>query len=380
MSNKWKIPYFDMVLGQEEEAALIEVVRSGWLTIGPKVEAFESAFAAFLGGGECIAVSSCTAALHTVLSIVGVGSGDEVLIPGLTFVADLNVVIATGATPIPIDCTSKSDWNISVEEVITKITPKTKAVIALHYAGVPCEIEKLASICKERGIVLIEDTAHALGTRLGGKSIGLFGDFACFSFYSNKNMTTAEGGMIVTRDRASAARCRSFRSHGMSALARERRDSRQHSYDILQFGLNYRMAEFSAALGIVQLGKLLEFNARRKILALKYNELLDSVKGVYRPWTSLPSDVVPSYHIYSVFFDSTATRDHIVEVLKEHGVQTSFHYPAFSSFTAFDDRGWVLPNADLLSSRMVTLPLYPLLKDVDVEFICGIIKSALSSR
>ena len=263
----WKVPLFDLNYDDREERAVQDVIASRWLAMGEKTQAFENQFSSMLGGeADCYAVSSATAALHMGLIALGVGPGDEVVIPALTFVADANVVRMVGATPVLADCVSQSDWNVSAETIAPKLTPKTKAVIVVHFAGYPCEMEAISKLCKDRDVAIIEDVAHAPGASCNGKACGTIGDVGCFSFFSNKNLSVGEGGMVTATDEKISANLKALRSHGMSTLTLDRHKGRAITYDVEQVGLNYRMDEMRAALGSVQLEKLEEGNRRRGCL------------------------------------------------------------------------------------------------------------------
>ena len=240
----WKIQLFKLNYDAQESSAVKDVVDSGWITMGEKTKEFESKFSNMLGNNiYATAVSSGTASLHMALLGLGIGSGDEVIIPALTFVADINVVKMVGATPVLADCSSYSNWNISAETIKTQITPKTKAVVVVHYGGYPCEMDKIVTLCKRRGLYLIEDVAHAPDAKYKGKACGTFGDYGCFSFFTNKNLSVGEGGMLITKNKQLAKRAREFRSHGMSALTLDRHRGRAISYNVSNVGLNYRIDE-----------------------------------------------------------------------------------------------------------------------------------------
>ena len=227
----WKVQLFKLNYDKRESQAVNDVVDSGWITMGEKTKEFESEFSTYHDGVHCTAVSSATAALHMSLLALGVGAGDEVIIPALTFVADINVVRMVGATPVLADCESYEDWNISAKTIEKVITPKTKAVIVVHFAGYPCQMDEIVTLCKEKDIALIEDCAHAPGARYKGKSVGTFGEYGCFSFFTNKNLSVGEGGMLTTKDASLDQQAKYFRSHGMTALTLDRHKGRAITYD-----------------------------------------------------------------------------------------------------------------------------------------------------
>lgn len=368
----WKIPLFNLNYDDEEKKAVASVLDSGWLTQGPQVQAFESAFAAFIGNStSACAVSSGTAALHMALLLTDIQPGDEILVSGLTFVADLNVIRLVGAKPVPVDIQSMDDWNISVQDARKRITSKTKAIIAVHYGGWPCDMEGLQELCNEHNLFLIEDAAHAPGAAYKGKKCGSFGDLACFSFFSNKNLATGEGGMLTGKNPDLMERAGKLRSHGMSSLTIDRHEGRTLSYDVLEPGLNYRFDEIRAALGLVQLKKLIPANKKRAERTKLYRSILGNQQGILIPWSKAPDYLESSHHIFPVLLPEGCKRNQIMEALREKGIQTSIHYPAFHSFSAYGQAfSGKTPLADEISERVLTLPLYPTMAEKMVEEVC----------
>ncbi|MGJ0318167.1 DegT/DnrJ/EryC1/StrS aminotransferase family protein [Aliarcobacter cryaerophilus] len=366
----WKIPLFDLDYGIEEKESVMEVLESKWLSSGEKTKEFEFEFSKYLGKDSLsTAVSNATAALHISLLIAGVKEEDEVIISGLTFVADANVVTMCKATPIFADVNSLENWNPSVEDIKTKVTDKTKAIIVVHFAGYPIEdIDELIFFCKEKNIILIEDVAHAVGSSYDGLKCGTFGDMACFSFFSNKNLSTGEGGMFVTKNIEFDKQARLLRSHGMTSMTIDRHEGKTISYDVIQPGLNYRMDEIRCALGLVQLAKLDSNNQKRKKLVEYYiSNLSDKLPKVSIPFKNISDKTISSYHIFTVLLPKNINRVTVMEKLKTKGIQTSIHYPAFKDFTYYSQFCTEsLKFADEISSRVLTLPLYP---DLSVEMI-----------
>lgn len=371
----WKIPLFDLNYDQEEQDAVIEVLNSKWLTAGPKTKEFELQFQKYLGNNcHCCAVSSGTAALHLALLCAGVEPGDEVIISGLTFVADLNVVVMTGAKAVTADIKSMTDWNINPYDVKQKISKKTKAVIAVHYAGWPCDMDEIAAICKENNLVLIEDAAHAPGGSYKGNKCGTLGDIGCFSFFSNKNLSTGEGGMITAKKKY-IEKAMLLRSHGMTSMTIDRHRGRSISYDVTMPGFNYRIDEIKSALGIVQLNKLDQSNKKRVNLVKHYINQLEDIKEIIIPWKIFPDDRTGSGHIFPILLSEKRDRKEFITYLKEKGIQTSIHYPAFNKFSYYKNiLNQSLKISDQISERMVTLPLYPGLAMNDIDFICNTIE------
>lgn len=339
--------------------------------MGEQIAGFEDAFGSYLGEKTfCTAVSNGTAALHMALLALGVGIGDEVIIPALTFVADANVVKLVGAIPVLADCRSLDHWNVTADSIAQRITDKTKAVIVVHYAGFPCDMPAITRLCQERGIRLIEDVAHAPGASVAGISCGTWGDIGCFSFFSNKNLSIGEGGMVSTQDPMLHQKLRYLRSHGMTTLTLDRHKGRAITYDVAEPGLNYRMDEMRAAIGIVQLEKLPAGNLRRKELTDRYRSNL-SGSTITIPFVNLPDDNKAVYHILPVLLPIGVDRKTVIETLKSKGIQSSIHYPPFWSFTAYS--GQFIPQDTPITSeiceRELTLPLYPTMADEDVDFV-----------
>ena len=377
--DMWKVPLFRLNYDNREIYSSSQVIKSGWLTMGEQVEAFEAAFAAYLGPPDvfCTAVSSGTAALHLALLASGIGPGHEVILPALTFVADANVVEISGAKPILADCASLDNWNVSVATLANRITPRTRAVLVVHYAGYPCAMAAIRDLCDRHKLALIEDVAHAPGARIDGQACGTFGDIACFSFFSNKNLSIGEGGMLATRDPALHRQLRYLRSHGMTTLTLDRHQGRAVSYDVVRPGLNYRMDEIHAAIGRVQLDKLPAGNQRRAELTALYRRLLAGT-GVAIPFADL-AGVEPSFHILPVLLPEGADRLGVIAGLKACGVQSSIHYPPFWAFSAYRDRFSPddAPLAAAILPRQLTLPLYPTMAEADVEYVVASLLDAL---
>lgn len=375
----WKVQLFKLNFDEREVNAVSQVVAGGWLTMGEQIVSFETAYAAYLGmGAHCTAVSNGTAALHMALLALEVGAGDEVIIPALTFVADANVVRIVGAKPVLADCGSMDNWNVTAESIEKCITERTKAVIVVHYAGYPCDMPSISALCRQRGIRLIEDCAHAPGALLETQSCGTWGDIACFSFFSNKNLSIGEGGMVSTLDDGLHQKLRYLRSHGMTTLTLDRHKGRAITYDVAMPGLNYRMDEMRAAIGLVQLDKLPQGNARRKVLTDRYRTNLAG-SSVVIPFTRLPASAVPVYHILPVLLPREAVRTEVIALLKAQGIQSSIHYPPFWSFSAYAEHlsATAAPLTDEICARELTLPLYPTMTEDEVDFVTTVLLGSL---
>jgi dTDP-4-amino-4,6-dideoxygalactose transaminase len=378
---KWKYPLSDIDLGKEEEREVLKVVRSRWLSTSPVTERFEKAFSEYLGGGFAIAASNGTAALHLALKSLGLKEEDEVILPSFTFIATANVVLYTGSNPIFSDILSTDDLNISPEEIEKKITKKTKAIMVMHYGGYPCDMEAILRIASRHGLYVIEDAAHAPGAEYRGKRCGLIGDIGCFSFFSNKNLVTGEGGMVVTRKKTWAERVRRMRSHGMEALSWDKYRGHLSSYDIREVGYNYRITEMQSALGFVQLRKLNRNNRERGRLVEIYRNGFQGVSGVSIPFSNFKGS--PSYHLFPILLGPFIDRNKVMDRLKDFGIQTSVHYPPIHLFSFYRKRfGFkrgMLPKTEEVSRREITLPLHPRMNVEDVKWIVKKVKEVIKT-
>lgn len=377
----WRIPLADVDLGPEEEAAVLDVLRSGWLTMGQVTAQFEAEFAAMTGARHAIAVANCTAALHLAGMALGWQPGDEVIVPSLTFVATANAVRYTGATPIFADVTSEDDFSISPEAVAAQITPRTQAIIVVHYAGYACDMDAVMRLARQHGLAVVEDVAHAPGAYLNGRALGTVGDIGCFSFFSNKNLTTGEGGMVTTDDDELAASLRLMRSHGMTTLTWDRHRGHASTYDVVAPGYNYRMDELRAAIGRVQLAKLPANNERRRSINMLYEQLLArDCPDIGVPYQAQRGE--PAYHIRPVLLPRDADRPRFMGELKQRGIQTSIHYPPLHTFSAYRDQAQAadpttLALTETIGQREVTLPLSPRMSEQDVADVVEAAREAL---
>jgi len=364
------------ILGSEEKTVLSDVVDSGWLTMGGRVRAFERAFAETHGASDAVAVSSCTAALHLILAALGVGPGDEVLVPSMTFVATVNCVLYAGATPVFVDIEAL-DWPlISGADAAAKCTGRTKAVIVMHYAGYVADRDAWRDFASSRGLVLIEDAAHAAGA----DQAGTFGDAAAFSFYGNKNITTAEGGMVIASDEEVLGKIRQMRNHGMTSGTFQRFSNLTVGYDVTMLGYNYRMDELRAAVGLAQLRRLAAWNEKRRKLTRQYMEVL----GDCRPELTLPfakwheSPQQSSHHIMPVVLPANVDRQGVINTLRELEIQTSNHYPAAHQLSFYRNLfpSVCLTRTEEFAKRQITLPLHPRMEQGDVEMVATALAGA----
>jgi dTDP-4-amino-4,6-dideoxygalactose transaminase len=376
---KWKITLSDLNFDQREQKAVERVIKSRWLTMGETVEKLEKDFSAFIGAKHAVAVSSGTAALHLAMRALEIGPQAEVIVPSLSFVASSNAILYVGAKPVFVDITGWDDFNLSCDDLEKRITSKTRALIVVHYGGYVADMDRITRIARKHRLYVVEDTAHAIGAKLKSKMAGTLGDIGCFSFFSNKNLATGEGGMIVTHRDEIAGKLKLLRSHGMTSMTLSRHKGHAYSYDVMELGYNYRMTEISAALGILQLKKLLPANRKRKILTDLYMRKLKDVKGLSLPFENYPRQ--SSYHLFPILLSQRVNREKFMELLKKEGIQSSIHYPPIHTFSYYRRIPGIkkakLPITEYVGAHEVTLPLHPLLKKEDVLFICDRIKRIL---
>jgi dTDP-4-amino-4,6-dideoxygalactose transaminase len=377
--HRLAVPLSDIAVDAEIEAAVERAVVSGWWSMGPRVAEFEQAWAAFCGVKSAIGVANGTAALHLALLGAGVGHGDEVILPSLNFVAAANSVAHVGAVPVFCDVKGEHDLNLDPEDLEAAVGPRTKAVIALHYAGFPCDMDALLAIAERQGFVVIEDAAHAPGASVDGRMCGALGDIGCFSFFANKNLPVGEGGMVVTNDATLAERVRLLRSHGMTRLTWDHDHGHAHGYDVVSAGFNYRLDELRAAVGLVQLGRLQARNAARARIVARYRELLDGVDGLSLPFGE-HEQRSSAHHLAVVLLPHGAPRPAIQKEMERRGVQTSVHYPPIHRFSAYAAVGSrrPLPRTERLAERLLTLPLYAHMTDDQVEAVAEAVCEAVA--
>lgn len=372
-NRKSEIPFAIPQLGDKEKEGLCGVIDSGWITMGEKVARFEKAFSELHGQEEAVAVNSCTAGLHLCLRALDVGPGDEVMVPSLTFVATVNAVLYVDATPIFLDIQSIDMPHISIEEAEAKYTPRTKAVVVMHYGGYPVDLLEWRSFCDTKKMMLIEDAAHAPGI----DGVARLSDASVFSFFSNKNITTAEGGMVMARDPSVVEKIRRLRGHAMSTdtLARDR--GHAYSYDVTMLGYNYRMDELRAVMGLVQLSRLLDWNEKRRELSKIYRKrLLALIPDVVIPFDQGDETAA---HLMPILLPPKARREKVMKQLRDVGIQTSIHYPPIHLFSYYRERfpDIILPKTEEFCKRELTLPLHPLLTKNDIAYVVDHLKKAV---
>jgi len=379
---EWRVPLSVLDYGVEEADAAQRVIASRWLSMGPEVAAFEREFAEMQSARHAYAVSSATAALHLAMHAIGIGPGDEVIQPAINFIASANMTLLAGATPVFADICSLAEPTLDPAHVERLITPRTKAIIPMHYGGNLARMSELVELCRRHGLAMIEDSCHAVGAAYHdsqgrephGVMAGSIGDLGTFSFYANKNLACGEGGMLVTNRDDFSERIEMMRSHGMTRSSWERHHGRGGSYDIALAGFNYRLDELHAAIGRAQLAKLLPGNQRRRELLARYR---DGLQGAER-WIMVFADKVEhsSGHLMVAVADSAETRAKAVQALRESGIQSSMHYPSILEFSGFRDRfPTPLALTQQFSQRAITLPLHPGLRLEHVDEITHILRS-----
>jgi perosamine synthetase len=366
------LPYNRSLIGQEEIDAVVQVLRGGWLTTGARTHEFETAFARYIGAANTVAVNSCTAALHLALAAIGIRDGDEVILPTMTFAASGEVIFYFGARPVLVDCLPDS-FQLDPEQVERKITSRTRAILPVHFAGAPCDLDPICDLAKRHNLKVIEDAAHALPARYKGRMVGTLGDITCFSFYATKTLTTGEGGMVTTDNLDYADKIRRLSLHGISKDAWKRYSAEgSWRYDILDVGYKYNMTDLQAALGLAQLAKCDSMLARRAYIANCYDRLLQSLDG----FTTLPvpPDLEHAWHLYILQVNHealTINRDRVIEELKDRGIGTSVHFiplhlhPLYQWQLGYRDGDF--PNAEERFSRAISLPIYAAMSEPDIS-------------
>lgn len=384
---QWRVPLFDLEYDERERQAVLDVLESRWLTMGDRTKEFERLFAEKQGVKYALAVSNATAALHMAVRATGAGPGDEVIVPDLTFVATAHAAVFEGATPVLADCVSENDLTISPADIERKITERTKAVIPMHYGGYPCRMDEIRAIAEKAGIAVIEDAAHAPGATYEGRGVGGLGIAGCFSFFSNKNLSVGEGGMITTEDEELYQRFQLMRSHGMTAQTLERHKGHAWGYDIAEVGWNYRMTEMEAALGIVQLDKLAENNAARKRWVALYREIIaEQIPHVAIPFAGFDTgdwafSGTSAYHLMTVLLPAGASQRAVAEAMRDKGIGTSVHYRPIHTFTSshlVTAPAQGLEVVEAIQSRLLTLPLYPGMGEDGVRAVVEALQEALT--
>jgi dTDP-4-amino-4,6-dideoxygalactose transaminase len=373
----YKLPLFDLNFDGEEERAVLEVLKSKWISIGPKTAEFEQKFARMLNVQHAIATANCTVSLHLALKLAGIGSNDEVICPSLTFVATVNAIRYVNAIPVFADVKSAEEPNIDPEDVLRKITKRTKAIIVMHYAGFACDMDEINKIAGEHNLKVIEDSCHGPLADYNGKKLGTIGDVGCFSFFSNKNISTGEGGMLVTNNEEYANRAKLLRSHGMTTLSYDRAKGHSTGYDVVELGYNYRMDDIRAAIGIVQLDKIVEDYRKRSEIRKWYIDNLSRIDNIIIPFQNYQG-YTSNYIFAIVLKNSDAKRRDLVRTnIAKAGIQTSVHYPAVHRFSIYKDYNTELPNTDYFSRHTISLPMYSGLTKENIQYVCDVLGNGI---
>jgi dTDP-4-amino-4,6-dideoxygalactose transaminase len=375
------VPLFDLKLEAQDIEAVTETLQSGWLTMGPRTQELEEAFADQLGSRHAVALSSGTAALHLAYKAAGIGPGDEVIVPSFTFVATANGVLYCGGQPVFADIIGLENPSIDPADVERKITPRTRAVAAVHFGGYPAAVDVLAELCRDRGLALIEDAAHAPSAQLDGRKLGTFGLAGAFSLFSNKVLSVGEGGLLATDDDDVATRVRQLRSHAMTSTTWDRHRGHALSYDVVDIGFNYRLDEPRAALALARMTRLEPEIARRRELTMLYRERLAELPDIIVPYTA--EDVArSSCYVMPIMLREPERRAGLCQVMRaEHHVQTSILYPAVHEFSAYRERfpGVSLPHTELAARSELTIPLYPHMTESEQEQVLEAIVHGLAA-
>lgn len=373
----WKVQLFKLNYDNREYDAVNDVLKGGWITMGQKTIDFENAYSTELGQGvRCLAVANGTAALHIAVLACGIERGDEVIVPSLTFIADLNAVTMSGGKVVIGDVTSMQDWSIDPNDIVSKINSRTKAIMVVHYAGYSCDMDSIVRICKKYHLKLIEDCAHSCGGSYKGRKLGTFGDISAWSFFSNKNIAVGEGGMIAINNQDLYQKCKNLRSHGMTVASFDKIKGRAATYDVLEAGFNYRTDEIHAAIGLVQLDKLNESNAaRKKLVDWYFDKLCDLSDFLSLPFSDFDRGT-PTYHIMPVLLNEEVDRNKVIEYMNKCRVQTSIHYPAIQSFSAYKNIVGPTPRSQYVSEHELTLPIYPTMSEEEVNIVTEALKKS----
>jgi UDP-4-amino-4-deoxy-L-arabinose-oxoglutarate aminotransferase len=380
------LPFTRPSITEAEILEVSEALRSGWITSGPRVAAFEKEFSAYVGAPFGISVTSATAGFHILLHALGIGPGDDVITPSLTWPSPINMVVNVGARPVFADI-DRQTFQLDPASVERVLTSQTKAIIPVHFAGQPCDLDGLRALCKRHGLKLIEDAAHATGTEYRGERIGSGRNPAVFSFHAIKNLTTGEGGLITVSDEKVLDRLISLRFHGVDqdAWKRYAREATRN-YDLSEPGWKYNLTDLQAAVGLAQLRRLGEMNKRRTILAELYDQLLDSIPEIIRP-SRVPYPSRHSWHLYTILIGPEKTgftRDEFREEMRRRNIGTGLHFLAVHELSFYRERyrpvSELLKNSEYVAARIVSMPLFPDMQEEDVVEVVEEIRDALSSR
>lgn len=378
--SDWRVPLTDIEVTEDDVQAVLECLRLGWLTMGPRTQRFEQELAASISTPHAVTVSSGTAALHLACQAVGLGAGDEIIVPAFTFVASASAARFVGATPVLCDILGPHDLNIDVQDVARRITPRTRAVMAVHFCGYPADVLALRELCDEHGLILLEDCAEAIGARVdeSGRQVGTVGELGAFSFFSKNQLCVGEGGMVCTSDEELAKRVRLLRSHALTSGTWDRHRGHDPAYDIVDIGFNFRIDEPRAALGLSRMQRLEQDIAVRRAVVRAYRERLAQTPGLQLPWDDRAVELA-THFAFPVLLADRETRDRFREELRAQGVQTTW-YPALQSFSEYRDAvpAEGLPRALEVSERHCMLPLSATMDEGDIETVVETVRSCVS--
>ena len=375
----YKIPLFNLNFDGREAQAAYDTIKSGWISTGPKNAELEQMFKDMWGVKYAVSMTNCTDALHVCCIVCGFGPGDEVICPSLTFAASCNCIRYVGATPVFADIIGPYDMNIDPKDIEAKITPRTKGIVVVHMAGFPARMDEIMTIARKHNLKVVEDACHGPLSEYKGKKLGTIGDCAAFSFFSNKNISTGEGGMFITNNEEMEKAARLIRSHGMRTMSYQRASGHATEYDITCLGYNFRMDDIRASIAIEQLKKLSSDLERRLEVRKRYVEQLSGIPQIAIPFAD-NKEFVSNYIMPVVLLNSTRQRrNKIREFIHAAGIQTSVHYPAVHHFSTFEELGAVLPQTDYVTDNEITLPMYAALTDEQVGFICETVKNAVAT-
>tara|TARA_Y100001936_G_scaffold38502_1_gene36699 strand:- start:1627 stop:2781 length:1155 start_codon:yes stop_codon:yes gene_type:complete len=375
--SKIKFPAYEPWISRDDKKIINKTLSQSMLTLGPQLEKFETDFCRYSKSKYAIAVSNCTAALHLSLMALGIGKDDEVIIPDLTFVADANAVLACNAKPVVADI-NKENFFLSISNVKKNITKKTKAIIPVHIYGQVCNIEEILDLAKDNNLKIVEDCAHAVGTFHKSKHVGTIGNTGCFSFYPTKNITTAEGGMVITNSKEIAEKVRQLRSHGMTKSLKNRYSSEYPwIFDIVEPGYNYRLDEIRSALGVTQLKRIKKINELRKKASLYYHKNLQNIPGIILP--DMVNDKSHSYHLYTIRVTKPFkfSRNQLYKKLKDNGIRTTVYWMPiheYSAYRKFAKKSNIV-NTTKIYDEILALPLFPNISKKHQDAVIKVIKT-----
>ncbi|HEY7545694.1 MAG TPA: UDP-4-amino-4,6-dideoxy-N-acetyl-beta-L-altrosamine transaminase [Blastocatellia bacterium] len=381
--RKTVLPYGRQSIEEEDISAVVEVLRSDWLTTGPKVNEFERAFAARVGAREAVAVANGTAALHAAVYALRIGPGDEVIVPAMTFAASANCVVYQGGAPVFVDV-ERETLLIDVAQAESKITPRTKAIVAVDYAGQPCDYDSLRRIADRRGIAIIGDACHALGGKYKDRNVGTLGDLSVFSLHPVKHITTGEGGVITTDDEELARRMRVFRNHGITSDHRQREAGGSWFYEMVDLGFNYRLTDLQCALGLSQLRRLDAWIERRQQIARHYDRAFEDIEAVSP--LRVRRDVSHAYHLYVIRVRTellSADRGRVFAALRAEGIGVNVHYVPVHLHPFYRERfgtkPGICPAAEAAYEQIISLPIFPMMTDADADDVIAAVRKVVEA-